>query len=274
MKLSSNRGISIIEAMIAVAIMTGLALSSTYFLTNTNVIGKKNEIKATIDQIHVLQVQRVRNTTDLKNNVRNSFTSAPNSGNITTFNDCFNNTQNVPDCMDFGATKIPTLWSDALSIQNLSGTGTFKMFGEADAFESRVIWNANCTAQYCRSIDVRITTQPVAGKKYYGKLEPRVTVLNFTSQILIDQKSTRFTCTAGNQVAYTINNRLNRAECVPDPTYITPANSRCADQYPMLNFGTNTATPASRCQPPAPVPCAGGGYRSVGFLTNVCRTRT
>lgn len=278
MKLSSNQGISIIEAMVAVAIMTGLALSSSYFLTNTNVIGKKTEIKASIDQIHVLQVQRVRNSNNLRTQVQASFLAVV-GADLQIFKDCFDGSKNRSLCATPGpgpgTSYIPTLWTSGLSIQTLNSSGTFNMFGETNAFESRVIWNANCAADYCRSIDVRITTQPVAGSKYDQKLEPRITILNFAAQILVNQKSTRFTCARppSTQIAYRIFNNLNRADC--DETFFASvAQTGCTEQYPMENFGAiAVAFPADTCQPTGITNCVGPGYDRIAFNTSPCRSR-
>lgn len=275
MKLSSNRGISIVEVMVAMSILVGLALSSSYILTNTNVVTKRTEMKASIDQIHVLQVQRVRNSTSLKPSVQNSYLAQAGT-NIGTFNSCFNNSQDVADCSNFATNKIPTTLANAQPLPPLSGTGVYAMFGESNAFESQVVWTANCSPQFCQSIDVKITTKPVSGSKYDGKLDPRITNLNFAAQLFVDQKSTRFLCTVGTEVAFNIDNRTNRATC-NELNFASAAQTSCADAYPMRNFGPiATVFPADTCRNPGITDCSAGlnrGYYQVAFNSSPCRTR-
>jgi hypothetical protein len=287
-KLRNNSGISIVETLIALALLVGVAMSSSYFLTTTNNIKSKTNVKATIDQIHVLQIQRARNSNQVKQSVRDSI--AP--GLITNFQNCFDGSFDGTGCNSVAASDIPQTYAEAIvdggdadAIEDGRLTGfenqNFAMFGEGNLFESRAYWYATCpSADRCTSIDVRITTQVKAGSSLDGKLEPRVTTLTFPQQLFMDQKRTGFQCLATgpgapNQIVFGINNLRNRATCLSN-TFATAAQVQCATNYPMANFGTVTAFPADRCNTPDATNCSAGvnrGYGVIALNSRTCRTR-
>lgn len=284
-KINCTRGISIIETLVSLSILVGVALTSSFILTNTNVVRKREEVKATIDQIHVLQVQRARRSDILK------YTDAPVNLNErltpeqrTCFNGSragYNNTG--IDCNVTGISGIPTAsdWTGSLVLAGFDNAN-FGMFGEANLFETEARWKATCpNGTRCTSVEVRITTRVRAGSSMTQGgarlLEPRVTVVSFPAQFFQDQVAIRFICTTPvafiNPVAFTVNNRFNRADCTP---VSVPAETACATQYPIHNFGdVVTAAPVPVCNMPANTSCGGGseGYRRINFGLKECRNR-
>lgn len=294
MKLNNSLGISIIETLIALSMLVGLAMTSSYILTNTNVIKNKASIKATIDQIHVLQLQRARSSDLIKFSDIDHTIEMLSPQRKT----CFDGSRTGFNGTEAGCNlnaNIPQDWTTALPLALFSNSN-FSMFGEATLFESKAVWKANCpNDKRCNSIDVKITTQVnltsassgVNGLAVSGatdaerKLEPRVSIISFPAQFFVNQSAIKFDCTggppppAGGTIATSVSNIRNRATCVPFAS--APAETSCANQYPMRNFGDIiTSATLAICNVPANIDCSGGsdrGYRQINFDSKSCRNR-
>ena len=289
-KLNNKNGISIVETLIALSVLVGVAMTSSYILTNTNVIKNKTETKATIDQIHVIQIQRAKNSDAVRYADPIAKTGPTlNAQQMTCFDGSRTgydgtNTPGTDDgCNVFATSGIPVAadWTGAIPLSSFTNSD-FSMFGEAGAFETKAVWKATCTpdGKRCTSVDVKITTQVKVGSKLAPsaaerKLEPRVSVITFPAQFFVDQKPIQFRCTTGGDIAVSVNNGTNRAICTPP--FATVADTSCIDQYPLRNFGDIvTSVPIVVCIPPVALNCSGGsdrGYRQIAFDNKACRNR-
>lgn len=284
-KLINSSGISIVETLIALGLLVGVALTSSYIMTNTNVIRQNNEQKATVDQIHVLQVQRARSSDSIKAAAQLTTAQKTCFDGSRTGYDGINSPGTDDGCNVVGTSNIPQAWPGNL-LEDFMNTD-FSMFGGAEFIRSRASWKATCSADRCTSIDVRIITDeckpdgPDAGTECddlavsdVRKFEPRETILTFPRQFFADQVEIKFSCTIPGLIATSVSNSTNRATCAP---FVTALETTCASAYPLRTFGDIiTSVPINTCtDTPANTDCSGGantGYRIINYLQKSCRT--
>lgn len=242
----NNRGINLIYLMMGLAIMSGVGLSAGYVIGNFKKLEVSSSIMATLNQVHILQLQKAKNVDFVRKVlIAAGYDMTKDSGFYNCLADVGSNcTANKTDYK-----PVTTLQHESISTEGskVISTGEYKI---------------NClTPTSCNSIAIRIKSRIQSANASPFADAFRESEYRIAGVFLVDRAQLSFNCTLNGSIPTGIDLKSLKAICdVPQKQVVNCINSAPMIQYVLTSMSGSCATTAK-------IDCTSNGIATIGALS-------
>ncbi|MCA9781650.1 MAG: hypothetical protein KC800_33260 [Candidatus Eremiobacteraeota bacterium] len=233
-KLKTSAGFSLVELVVATGMMSILVIGSMSAINSVVKVNIESQKLHHFQDSHYINLVKVQNVTFARRVLNPtprllSCFSGKSSGCDNLAGNTLVNVASVPGVLS----QCPTEANDCFYSSNLS-------------------YKINCTATQCTSVDFKLTTTDNTPNRTHKE---KVTTVSMPGLLFAPKQGLDYSCTAGGNLAWTLNYDTNFAGCQA-PAF----DASCATFEPLQGIGSGG------CEPLEHIPCLPTGIHKIGLF--------